>query len=454
MTDDTSSEPLDTKAARRAAKQAERARIRAQRAEERRAERAIIREERNAERREARDRKKGRIPLPVEEVAAAPRRRALETGHWVGLISFVLVVALPVILAGWYLWSRAADQYASHMGLTVQQDAAINPADLVNGLVLEFGGQSPQSDTDILFEFLQSPALVATLSERIDLASHYSAPFDVDPVFALRPGATLADVIDYWWRIVYLRYDTSSGLIDVRVQAFDPEMAERIAHEILAEATLVIENLATQAREDAIRFAVEDVDRAQTRLRAARQNLIGFQSQSQILDPDTDIAGRLAIIASLQGDLAEALIAFDALRVTARATDPRIEAGARRIEVIRQRIDAERTTMAAAAGGTGTEIGPETEGADTYPALLAEFQRLASERSHAVESLNRAFIALDRARSNAAQQNRYVIPYIAPTRPDDAVHPKRALWFLAVLGAGLATWFLINVAYVSIRDRR
>lgn len=413
----------------------------AQREAERLARRAEIRAQRQAERKAERLAKRY-ASVPIVEVAGPPQRRRMEAGHWIALLSFVALVLVPTIVAAWYLWTRAADQYASHVGLTVQQDEAVNPAAALTGLMVQIGGQGPRSDTDILNEYLRSPALVATLAERFDLKGHYAALHAQDPVFALQPGASLDDLIDYWWRILYVRYDDATGLIDMRVQAFDADTAQNLAQSILEEATRVITELAAQARSDTVRFAEEDVQRAQAQLRQAREALIAFQTRSQILDPDTDVEGKLNIITSLQAELAGALISLDALRETTQASDPRITTAERRVEVIRLRIDAERSNMA--VGGTG----------ENYPALLAEYQRLAAERRHATDTLAQAFLALDAARSEAAKQSRYVITYVSPTLADAALYPRRFLWLAATTGAGFMIWFLLNVAYVSARDRR
>mgnify|MGYP004226906087 FL=1 len=50
------------------------------------------------------------------EVPAPARAARLRWRHWSLLGSFAVLVLLPAALAAWYLWTRAADQYASTVG--------------------------------------------------------------------------------------------------------------------------------------------------------------------------------------------------------------------------------------------------------------------------------------------------------------------------------------------------
>ena len=69
------------------------------------------------------------------------------------------------------------------------------------GVAAELGGGGTQTDTDVLFEFIQSQDMVARLNARFDLVGHYARYWDQDPVLALWPDATIEDLVWYWGRI-------------------------------------------------------------------------------------------------------------------------------------------------------------------------------------------------------------------------------------------------------------
>jgi capsular polysaccharide transport system permease protein len=376
---------------------------------------------------------------PVARPARMRRR------HYGLILSYLLMVVLPLFGIAYYLYTFAQDQYASNVGFTVRTEETGAATDLLGGLS-QFAGGNTSTDGDILFEFINSAELVQRLVERIDLVSHYSEPYDVDPVFGLTPDATLEDLVGHWQDVVRVSYTQSNGLIDLQVLAFEPQMAQRIARAIVEESQILINELNEQARSDSMRYAQQDLDAAIARLREAREALTAFRTETQIVDPESDLQGRTGVLNNLQQQLAEALIEFDLLsQNSTNPDDPRLVQAQRRIDVIRDRIRQERLNFAT------EDVGAEGEG---YPTLMAEYEGLVVDREFAEESYRAALTALDAARTNAARQSRYLAVYIQPTLPQSAEFPRReVIVALSLLFLSLG-WAIIALIYYSIRDRQ
>lgn len=391
--------------------------------------------------------KGNRKPAPkVIEVAPIASPARMRWRHWGLVFSFLLLVLVPLAVSGWYLWTRAVDQYASTVGFTVRQEDGGSGADLLGGglgsLVAGAGGTS---DTDILYEFIQSQSLVNALDQEFGLRALYSQPYGQDPVFALPPEASLEDLVEYWQRILRISYDENARLIELRVQAFAPDMAQAIAQAIIDRSQVLINELNAQARTDKIRYADGDLSDAQERLRLARAELIRFRTRTQLVDPETDLAGRMGVVNTLQQQLAEALINLDLLEQSTNPNDPRVIQAQRRIEVIRDRISQERRNVA---------NGGDSASGEDYPTLLAEYESLVADREFAEQSYLAALTALDVARAEAARQSRYLATYVAPTLPQTAEFPKRLTLFgLAALFLVL-TWSILALIYYSVRDSK
>lgn len=375
---------------------------------------------------------------PVAASATVKRR------HWGLVISFVLMVLLPVAASGIYLWGVSTDQYASTTGFTVRQEDGAGAADLMGGLAQFVGGGSAASDSDILYEFIQSQKIVEAIDERVDLVNIYSRHWENDPIFALWPDANIEDLLWYWQRVVRIAYDQGTGLIEVRVLAFTPKEAELVGREILAESQEMINALNAQARDDVMGYAEEDLETAISRLKVAREALTRFRTETQIVDPEADIQGRMGVLNNLQQQLAEALIDYDILLETSNEGDPRLTQALRRIEVIRERIADERQTFAS----------QEASGGKDYPTLMAEFESLTVDREFAEESYRAALAALDAARAEVTRQSRYLAAYIRPTLPQSSEYPQRIVLF-GLLGLFMVLfWAILTLIYYSIRDRR
>jgi capsular polysaccharide transport system permease protein len=375
--------------------------------------------------------------------SAGPAR--MRRRHFGLMLSFLVVVTVPLFVVAVYLYTFAQDQYASNAGFTVRAEEAGAATDILGGLA-GFTGANASSDGDILYEFITSRELVQRLNARMDLVGHYSAPHGWDPVFSLAPDAAMEQLVDHWQRVVRVSYTRSSGLIDVEVLAFDPVTAHTIAQAIVEESQRLINELNEQARADAMRFAEADLEAAITRLRAAREALTAFRTRTQIVDPQSDIQGRSGVLNNLQQQLAEALIDFDLLSEnTTNPNDPRLVQAMRRIEVIDERIRQERANFVT------DEVGLYGE---DYPTLMAQFEGLTVDREFAEQSYRAALTALDLARTNSARQSRYLAVYIRPSLPESAGYPRRAMilglsLFFLVLG-----WAIMALVYYSIRDRQ
>lgn len=382
-------------------------------------------------------------PVIVQVKPVAPAAR-VKKRHWGVLLSFVLLVLLPIAAAFWYLETRAADQYASITGFTVRRaDAAPAAAsDLLGGLAKLSSGSS--SDTDILYEFIQSQKLVELVDQKLDLRKIWSKPRN-DPVFAFDPRGSIEDLVDYWERMVNIYYDGSNGLIQVQVKAFDPEDARNIARAIVEESTRMINRLSAVARADTMRYAKEDLDLALARLKKARQAITAFRNKAQIVDPNADIQGQMGLLNTLQQQLASTLIELDLLRETARKADPRIVQLERKISVIQARIKDERKKFGFGGGGAG--------GTD-YASLVSEYEGLTVELEFAQRTYLSALTAFDTAKAEAQRQTRYLAAFVAPTLAQKPQYPKRPV-LLGILGFFLfLSWAILVLVSYSIKDRR
>lgn len=378
--------------------------------------------------------------LPPMAGAARPRKR-----HFGLLLSFLLFVALPSAAAWFYMYHAAADQYETRVGFSVRAEESQSALDLLSGLT--GFSRASSSDTDILYEFIQSQEIVQRINAQMDLRGTFTRPGS-DPLFALKENASLEELAAYWPRMVRVYYDGSTGLIEVRVHAFTPEEAHRLAGLIYSEASEMINALSDVARADATRYAAEERDKAIERLIAARQAMTAFRIRTQIVDPEADIAGRMGLLNTLQAQLTESLIELDLLRQTTRSGDPRLSRIERRIAVIEDRITAERRKL-----GVGAAAG-EGAGDTGYAGLFGEYERLQVDREFAEASYLSALSAYDAAVAEAQRTSRYLTAYLRPARAETSTAPDRLLLTGLLAGFALVLWFTGVLIYYSFRDRR
>lgn len=384
-------------------------------------------------------------PSPLVARWPAPRTR-WATRHLLLALSLLVCVLLPVLVSAWYLWVRAADQYASQAGFAVRREETGAAVEMLGGLAGLSG--SSTRDTDILYEYLSSRRLVAELEADLGLSELWSKPgtdlfrAETDPVFAFPDRESLEDLHRYWPRRVQVSYDSRAGLIALQVTAFAPRDAQAITQAIVTRATALINELSDVAQGDVLRDAAAELEAAEARLRLARSDLTRFRNRHQLVDPAADVQMQAGLLGNLQAQLAEALIALDLLRDATRDGDPRLAQGARRVAVIEARIAAERA-----------KLGLEGDG-DAYASVVGDFEALMADRDFAERAYAAARTAYDMAQAEARRQSRYLAAWQQPTLPDSAQYPRRARLLAMIAGFAVLFWGLAVLSVYAALDRR
>ncbi|WP_163847968.1 capsule biosynthesis protein [Pseudooceanicola aestuarii] len=363
------------------------------------------------------------------------------------MMTFMVMVVMPLAVTGWYLWTRAADRFVSRVGFSVRADDQGPALDFMGGMSALAGKAS--SDTDILYRFIQSGVLVRRIEAGLDLRRAWSQPggwLAGDPVFAFRPPGRIEDLTRHWRRRVQVNTDNGTGLIDLEVQAYSARDAQAIAALILRECSIMINRLSDEARRDATRHAQVELARSVDLLKRARSALTRFRNRTQIVDPQATIHGQASLLTSLQAQLAQSMIDLDLLRQTARAQDPRIRQSERRVDVIEARIAGEKQKL-----GEGDGNGREDP---AFADLLGEYERLAVDVQVAERAYETAFAAFDAAQARAIRQSRYLAAHINPTLAESPTHPDRWLWMVLVGLFSTLLWAATLLTAYALKDRR
>lgn len=381
-------------------------------------------------------------PLGMRAHPPAARHARIRLRHMALIVSFVACVALPAALTAWYLWARAADQYASTLGFSVRKEEAGSAIALLGGITNLSGSSS--ADTDILYDYMQSQKLVSEIDAALDLRGLWSKPTG-DPIFAYAAPGSIEMLMDHWADQVRVTYDSATRLIEIRVLAFDPHDAQAIATALYDKSTKMINRLNDAAQADAVRFATTELNRAEARLKAARSAMTEFRNRTQSIDPATDMQSQAGLLANLQTQLAEALIDADMLAASTQRADTRGEQAALRIKVIEDRIQAELEKLGLGAAGATSDV---------FATKVGDYERLSVDREFAEAAYRAAQLAYDAALADARRQTLYLAAHIAPTLAESAQFPQRG----SILGTMtlflVLTWSIAVMVYYSVRDRR
>ena len=361
--------------------------------------------------------------------------------HIFGILSFFCFVIIPVCIVTYYMLFRALDQYTSTVAFTVRSEEISSAVDILGGLRALGSGSS--SDTDILYEYIQSITMLKELKGELDLNRIYSANFKIDPLYAFNPSGSLEDLGDYWPRMVKVFYDKGTGLIEVKVHAFEPAHSKKIAEAIYQSSSDMINKISAVAREDSIKYARDELDRALELLQNVRAKMVLFRSEYQLVDPETELGMQAGVINALQSQLSELLIENDLLISSSTSDDPRLEEIQERINIVNLRIAEERSKFSS-----------QDENYNSYSKLVSEYEELMVEKEYAERAYLASRTAYDAALIEAQRKSRYLAQYITPTTAESSQYPQRIFnIFLTFLGS-LMIWMVVILVFYSIKDRR
>jgi capsular polysaccharide transport system permease protein len=381
-------------------------------------------------------------PRPTPVIATQPQvvPAQFRLRHWLIALSFVLIVIAPLAAVTGYLYTRAADQYHSEVAFSIRSEEAGSAAAGLLGAITSIGTGSA-SDADILFEYVRSQGIVQAIDADLDLRAIYSRA-ENDPFFTLRPDATVEDLLAQWRRMVDVSFESGTGIIHARANAFAPEDATAISRAILAKSSALVNQLSEQAREDAVRFAREEFAEAEGNLRAMRQRLSEFRRENRIVDPSGDVAGQSGLLNALQSELAQALVERDMLLSFVGEEDQRVIQANRRITAVEGRIEAERASL----GVSGTE--------GALPDVVGRYEELLVDLEFANAAYTQTLAGLASARAEARRQSRYLAPHVQPTMAERSLYPRRGL-LVAIAGFFLLLgWCAAMLIYYNVRDNR
>ncbi|KZL16190.1 hypothetical protein PsAD2_03493 [Pseudovibrio axinellae] len=367
-------------------------------------------------------------------------------------LSFALMVLLPSLLGTTYFLLIASDRYSSTIGFAVRgMDGSSAGGDFLGALTGLASVGTTTTDSFILMDYMQGREVVAKLAADEGIIEHFGDD-NVDFLYRLDPGLPIEDLVDYWQGMIATSFDNTSSIIEVEVQAFTPEMTERIASRVLSYGADLVNTLSQNARKDAVKFAEEEVRRSELRLKISRMRMKDFRSTQSSIDPTRNAEVQIELIAGLEKQLLDTRSRLATLVGTIDESSPTIRQLRKQEKVLIEQILSKRDEIS----GVGTDrLRQVPQGADrlsSLSSLLANYEELLVEQEFAQQAYTAALAGLERSRAEADRQQRYLAVFNPPSKPEEAIYPRRLTNSLLLFLGLFAVWALATMIAYSIRD--
>jgi capsular polysaccharide transport system permease protein len=243
----------------------------------------------------------------------------------------------------------------------------------------------------------------------------------------------------YYQKRVAVQIDSNSAIATLTVRAFSADDALKINQLLLEMGEALINQLNERGMQDMIRFAAREVEVAEKKAKTAALALSAYRNQKGVIDPERQSSIQLQQIAKLQDELIATQGQLTQLQTFTQG-NPQIPSLQKRVQTLRQEIDAETKRV---AGGDRSLANK-----------AAEFQRLALDREFADKQLSSAMASLELARNEAQRKQLYLERIVQPQKPDMAMEPRRLRGVLASVALGFIAWGILTVFVAGVKEHR
>ena len=349
-------------------------------------------------------------------------------------------IGLPFLAFAVYFGLIASDQYVSDAYLIVRQDSLVQAPQLDLGALVGNTNSAQKADALLLKAFVESKDMLAYLEKDHGFRQHYQSG-EIDAISRLSQDASLESLYNYYSGKIRVRIDSESSIVHVEVRAFSSQYANELLRAIATRSEVFVNEIGQALAREQMAFIQRELDRSHQRMRDANEKLLGFQNESDLLSPDSEMQAIAQVVATLEADLAQQRTEMHRLRSYLTAEAPEVVSLRGRIVALERQIKQERQKQ---VGG----------GKKALNVLTVEYQEAQMAVKLATDIYQSTLAALEGVRLDASRKVKYLVTVSAPSLPESASYPRRLYTLLTVLVVLIALYGIGKLIVATIEDHK
>ena len=357
---------------------------------------------------------------------------------------FIGIVLVPFVIAIVYYAIFATNRYVSVAEIAVRQTDNANPAAEAPGLALLLGAVNPTSREETLYlrQFITSADMLNILKKELNWTDHYTSVYR-DPLYWLNNAASSEDMLAFYQRMVQAHFDEETGLLQLEIQAFAPEYAQKVLDVILRESEKFVNELSHRMTQDQLAFVEKELGTARMNYEVKRSELLRFQAENSLLDAEATAESRSTMIATMESELATEKAKLSALNAALNNGAPQVQQQKRKIAAIEKQLEAE-TQRLIAQGGDSNKLNT----------VASKYRDLSIQATTAEEAYKISLASLANTRIEINKKFRTLAVVVTPNLPDEAIYPSRLYNLITILVALLAILGIVRFIVATIDDHK
>lgn len=350
------------------------------------------------------------------------------------------MVMVPMSLAIMYYTFISANRYVSESVVTVRK---ANSGISESGGLAMLAGFAPSSHEDNLFlrEYIHSLDMLKVLDTKLAVRKAYEAQTR-DPFFRLYSWMTQEWYLEYYRNRVEVVFDSITGLLYIRVEAFTPQQAQAINQAILSESERFVNELSHKMSREQMAFAEEELKKAKERYALSKGSLLAFQNKHGVFDPMAQAQAKASISEELEATVTKKEAELGAMLSYLQESAPQVIALRAEISALKTQTAKEKSRVISNSNG------------EKLNDLAARYQDLVIEAGFAEDIYKVALASVEKTRIEASQKIKQLAVIQTPILPEIAEYPRRlynlaTAFILLLLLAGI-----LQLVKVTIEDHK
>lgn len=354
------------------------------------------------------------------------------------LRSLLIVVGIPTCVASIYYGLFASDVYISEASFAIRSAQAANQAGGISALLSSPIVSAGSQDSMLVAEYIHSHDMMQQLQQKLDIREHFNST-DIDLLSRLDTRATEEEMRDYYREQVTVKRESQSDVLTLNVRSFDPQLSHEIARTIIEKSEALINDISDRMEADALATANAEVDRAIHKVSVASEALSEFRGSNSSMNPIAESQAQFGVVSTLEQKITEAEAELAEKRAFMRDDSAEVVSLRNRVNALTKQLDIEKSKLLGGNSGRSSD-------------LIADYQPLELAQQLAQQQYASALGSLELARLEAQRKKLYLVTFIEPSLPDEAVEPQRLLDTLTVAIFSFVMFLVGGLMWSALQD--
>jgi capsular polysaccharide transport system permease protein len=355
--------------------------------------------------------------------------------------SLVLYVFIPWLLFAIYQLFISAPRFESASKIIIKQPDGLSTMAPSMALLSGLGVNTTHTDIQLVKMFIESVDMVNYLEAQLNLSEHFNSK-ELSYLSKLYSIDNKDDLYGIYLKFINVNVDGPSGVITIKVQAYDAAYSRKLNAEIVKHSEDFINSIGHQLAKSQLTFINKEHQLTEEKLLKSKSDLLVFQRKYDLLDPEAEGVAIQTIAYELESSLSKSTVELKALQSVMSEGSLLVIAKKNELTVLKQQIDIERNRLSQNTRDNGNIIST----------ILSEYSDLKINLELSLKAYMSSQISLEKSRIEAYRQLKHLVIIQTPTEPINNKYPESSYNIVLAFILLLMAFAITRIIFSTIKE--